>query len=111
MSQGVQQPYEISVLPGYSDVAGINLSFVAYPNPTIDHLTLKVDATLPFNIQSLSFQLCDMHGKILWIQRLEDSETSISMTNYVPAIYLLSILQMEANTTHKILKTFKIIKR
>ena len=41
--QGVQQPYEISVVSGVKEAEGINLEITAYPNPTSDFLRLKVE--------------------------------------------------------------------
>ena len=43
VAEGVQQPYEISVLSSTKDVAGISLTCSVYPNPTADYLTLKVE--------------------------------------------------------------------
>ncbi|MEJ5266144.1 MAG: hypothetical protein WHT29_12590, partial [Bacteroidales bacterium] len=45
VAQGVQQPYEISVVTGLEEAKGINLSVSAYPNPTTDYLTLRIDAS------------------------------------------------------------------
>lgn len=42
ISEGVQQPFEISVLSGLEDVAGIDLCYSVYPNPTSGKLTLKL---------------------------------------------------------------------
>ena len=42
VSQGVQQPYEISIVSGIEE-QGITLTCTAYPNPTTDYLTLKID--------------------------------------------------------------------
>lgn len=43
VSQGSQQPFEISVITGIERFNGISLNYMAYPNPTIDFLTLKVE--------------------------------------------------------------------
>ena len=40
VSQGVQQPYEISVVTAIEEAKGINLTVTAYPNPTTDYLSL-----------------------------------------------------------------------
>jgi hypothetical protein len=44
VAQGVQQPFEISVVTGIEEAKGINLSVSAYPNPTTDYLELKVES-------------------------------------------------------------------
>ena len=43
VSEGVQQPYEISVVTAIEKTKGINLSVTAYPNPTTDFLQLKIE--------------------------------------------------------------------
>ena len=106
VAQGVQQPFEISVVTGLEEAKGINLSVSAYPNPTTDFLNLKVDASTPLSIQSMSYQLYDINGKLLENKKIEGNETSIVMSNLVPATYFVKVT--EGNTE---VKTFKIVKR
>lgn len=116
VAQGVQQPYEISVVTGIEEAKGINLSVSAYPNPTNDFLTLKVDASATNIIPSLSYQLFDMQGKLLETKKITGNETSIVMSNLVPATYFLKIYtegrsdRTGAIQNDKKIKTFKIIK-
>ncbi|MFA5432205.1 MAG: hypothetical protein WC319_04945 [Candidatus Paceibacterota bacterium] len=49
VAQGVQQPYDISVVTEIEEAKGINLSILAYPNPTTDYLTLSIDASTYFD--------------------------------------------------------------
>lgn len=42
VTQGVQHPFEISVVSGIEETEDINLTCSAYPNPTTDFLQLKV---------------------------------------------------------------------
>ena len=60
-AQGVQQPYEIYVITGVTETS-INLEMSAYPNPTTNYLTLKVD---DFELSTLNFQLIDLQGKVI----------------------------------------------
>jgi len=62
VAQGVQQPYEISVVTSIKEAKGISLSVSVFPNPTSDYLTLGIDE---FEISNLSYQLYDMNGKLL----------------------------------------------
>ena len=105
VAQGVQQPYEISVVTGLEEAKGINLSVSAYPNPTTDYLTLSIDASTTLSIQSMSYQLYDMNGKLLQNEKISGSQTSIVMSNLVPATYFVKVVQ-----GNKEVKTFKIIK-
>lgn len=106
VSQGVQQPYEIIVLTGLEEANGIKLNLTAYPNPTTDFLTLKVDVSTQLNINTMSYQLFDLSGKLLENKNLTSNETSIDMKNLVPATYFLKVTDK-----NKEVKTFKIIKK
>ena len=105
VAQGVQQPFEISVVTGIEQAKNINLICSAYPNPTTDYLILKVDASTTLSIQSMSYQLFDINGKLLENKKIEGNKTSIVMGNLVPAIYFLKVFD-----NNKEVKTFKIIK-
>ena len=102
VAEGVQQPYEISVVTGLEEAQSINLSVTAYPNPTTDYLTLRIDE---FEISNLSFQLYDMNGKLLQNEKITGNQTSIVMSNLLPATYFVKVIQ-----GNKEVKTFKIIK-
>ena len=102
VAQGVQQPYEISVVTGLEEAKSINLSVLAYPNPTTNYLTLEVKE---FELSNLSFQLFDMNGKLLQSEKITGNQTSIVMSNLVPATYFVKVTE-----GNKEVKTFKIIK-
>ena len=102
VAQGVQQPFEISIVTGIEEAKGINLSVSAYPNPTTDYLTLSIGE---FDISNLSYQLYDMNGKLLQNEKITGNQTSIAMGNLVPANYFVKVIQ-----GNKEVKTFKIIK-
>jgi hypothetical protein len=105
VAQGVQQPFEISAVTGIEDAKGITLQCSAYPNPTTDILNLKVDASTMISIQSMSYQLYDISGKLLQTKKLEGNQTRIVMSNLVSATYFLKVTD-----GNKEVKTFKIIK-
>ena len=102
VAQGVQQPFEISVVLAIEEAQGINLSVSAYPNPTTDYLTLEVNE---FELSNLNFQLYDISGKLLQSEKITGNQTSIVMSNLVPATYFVKVIQ-----DNKEVKTFKIIK-
>ena len=102
VAEGVQQPFEISVVTGLEEAKGINLSVLAYPNPTTDYLELKVESE---KLKDLSYQLYDMTGKLLQNKKLTDSETQIDMSRFVPATYFVRVV-----AESKTIKEFKIIK-
>jgi len=105
VAQGVQQPYEISVISGIEEAKAITLDCTAYPNPTTDFLRLKVGVSTSLNIKSLTYQIYDVAGKQLVNKKVEGVETTISMQNLVRATYFLKVIDNK-----KEIKTFKIIK-
>jgi hypothetical protein len=105
VAQGVQQPYEILAVTGIEEAKGINLLVTAYPNPTTDYLTLEIDASTTLSFQSMSYQMYDMQGKHLQNDKITGIQTSIVMSNLVPATYYAKVIQ-----GNKEVKTFKIIK-
>ncbi len=106
VAEGVQQPYEISVVTAIEEAKDIDLSVTAYPNPATDYLILKVDASTTLSIQSLSFQLYDMQGKLLQNKKLTGTETQIDMSNLMPSTYFVKVI-----SGGKSIKVFKIIKK
>jgi len=105
VAEGVQQPYEISVVSGIPVVKDISLNVSAYPNPTSNYLTIKVDALTLLSIRSLKYQMFDINGKLLQSKKLTSKETSISMEKYIPASYFVKIYENQNK-----IKTFKIVK-
>jgi len=100
--QGVQQPFEIFTVTSVDEAKDLNINLSAFPNPTFDNLTLKIESA---SSKNLSYLLFDMNGKILATQKLEGAETKIAMNNYAAATYFIKI-----NENNNTLKTFKIIK-
>ncbi len=102
VSQGVQQPYEISVVTAIEKTKGINLSVTAYPNPTTDFLQLKIENE---EIKDLSFQLYDLQGKLLRSEKIISNQSSINMGNLISSTYFVKVI-----SGNKTIKEFKIIK-
>ena len=105
MFQGVQQPYEISVINDINDLEEISLSIIVYPNPTSDLLILKLEDHDNLGFNSYKYEFYDINGKLINAYRIFDSITSINMTNLVAATYILKVFKNQKN-----MKTFKIIK-
>ena len=60
ITQGTQQPFEISTSLGIEQIS-INLNVSVYPNPTTDYLTLDLEN----NFQDFNYILYDLQGKII----------------------------------------------
>lgn len=112
VAQGVQQPYEISVVIGLEEAKGINLSVSAYPNPTTDYLSLSINDNVQTRhaLSQLSFQLYDMQGKLLQSEKITSKQTTIVMSNLVPATYFVKVIVKTQGLAYQEVKTFKIIK-
>jgi hypothetical protein len=100
VAQGVQQPYEISIITGLLET-DIKLNLSAYPNPTTNYLMLQIDN---FD-KDLSYQLFDISGKLLESNTVAANSTTINMEQMQTGSYFLKVTQ---NNT--LVKTFKIIK-
>ena len=100
--QGVQQPFEISVITGLENTNWINLECKAFPNPVTQNLTLELESP---NIQDYHYQLYTIDGRLIEIKTIVNTNTIISMSNLTDSIYLLKVLR-----NNQEVKTFKIVK-
>ena len=87
VAQGVQQPYEISIVLGI-DNHSTNLGLSAYPNPTTNYLTLNVGN---FELSTLNFQLYDISGKLIERRKIISISETIAMENLTTATYFLKV--------------------
>ena len=101
VAEGVQQPFERSLVTSLEENAGKELQLSTYPNPASDQLTL----TTGDDPEQLSYQLFDMQGKLLAKEKINAKQTLIKMGSYAPGSYLIKISDGDATV-----KTFKIIK-
>jgi len=102
ITEGVQQPYEISVVIGLDEADNMALDYSAYPNPVTGFLILKVEQS---GNRNLLYQLIDNNGRLLKSERITSDEYTILMEQYVAGTYYLNVL-----LDGKWMKTFKIIK-
>ena len=103
IAQGVQQPFEISVVTGIEEANGISLDFSIYPNPATDFIKLRIEN---YEDENLRYQLYDIRGNLLQNNKVEGKESSIVMSNLLPATYFLKVTD-----NNKEIKVFKIIKK
>ncbi len=102
VSQGVQQPYEISSLGIEAEAHTYSLSFRAFPNPSDGRLVLKGD--IPPG-KKIIWRLIDSNGKILDSRKIIDDETLLDLTNRRAGLYFLELIQ-----GNRLIRSFKIIK-
>lgn len=103
ISQGVQQPYEISVATAIENSKEITLECTVYPNPTSGLIKLIVES---FDNEEMRFRLFDLNGALLQDKKVESRETEISLENLSSSVYFLKVISKS-----KEMKVFKIVKK
>jgi hypothetical protein len=94
VAQGVQHAYEIFTV-GIKETE-LSISLTAFPNPTMDNLTLQIN---DYNNEKLSYQLFDMQGKQLSSGQVIAEQTQIKMNNLPSATYFINLVNQEAEQT------------
>ena len=102
-AQGVQHPYEISVVTAIKEAEDISLEFVVYPNPATDFVILKIGN---YKVENLRYHLYGLSGELLDNNKIQGNETNISMHMFLPSTYFLNVIDK-----NKVIKIFKIIKK
>jgi hypothetical protein len=101
--QGVQQPFEISVVTAIRNTEEISLKCSVYPNPTGGITKLVFESS---DYENLRFRLFDISGMLLQDKKVESIETEISLENYPSSVYFLKVVKNNLEV-----KVFKIVKR
>ena len=100
VSQGVQNAYEISTLS--LEENALQLSLMAYPNPTQELLNLRVGN---YSQEKLAYKLVDLEGKVISEETINSETTTIDMKQLQVATYFV-----EVHNEGKKVHVFKIIK-
>ena len=101
VAEGVQQPFEISIL-SVDEYIQSNIQLTVYPNPTLDYLTLNIDT---LETEGLEYSLIDINGKLLSEEKITNQLTTINFTSMPSSTYFIKVAVKDKNV-----KTFKIIK-
>lgn len=102
VAEGVQQPFEISVISGVEEAKGITLSASVYPNPAAGYLILEVK---DYEFSTLYFHLYDLQGRLLQNKKVTEKRTSIALSHYSPSIYFVKVTSGKNE-----IKTFRVVK-
>jgi hypothetical protein len=103
VAQGVQQPYELSVVTGLEEARDISLEIVVYPNPATDFIILKLKNR---EVENLRYHFYDLNGSLLMENKIEGNEITLSLQTLLNETYFLKVTD-----NNKVIKTFKIIKK
>ena len=88
--EGVQQPFEISVVTNISEgFYGVEAS--VYPNPTNGMLRIE----LPEDLGQVDFHLYNMNGQLVKKGQSEGPQSELSLTDLPSGAYLLGIFSKD----------------
>jgi hypothetical protein len=74
-------------------------SFELYPNPTRNTVQITWTAT-----GSSKVILTDLNGKVLSSQVVNETQTTLDLSNYTPGVYLITVQMGEQVVTERIIK-------
>jgi len=105
ISEGVQQPYEISIV-GVDNYPAIMLNAMVYPNPTQGNLQLVMgNGQLGMVNGQWIMKIFDVNGKYLFSKKIEEKMTQFDLSPYAAGTYYIDVCS--GNET---MKTFKVVK-
>ena len=113
LTQGFQQS-KLTVT-SVNELPGLDFTISVFPNPASDFLTVKFEKY--DRLTSLMYHLYDINGKLLLLKQPEGIETTISLSNFNPSIYILKVIQTKDRgatscvSTTSCVSIFKIIKK
>ncbi len=101
--EGIQQPYEITVVLATEETADNQKDILLYPNPFKDFLYLDFTSN---DYRNSEYQLFDSQGKFIKSGKITESKSEFNFSDLPSAMYIIRINQKGEN-----IKTFKIIKK
>lgn len=99
-SEGVQQPYEVSIVTAVNEMAS-TVSYTVFPNPTVSGVNLSLSE----NNGNLNVQLFNIEGKMISEEKINGLNTNVQMEALASGTYLLNVTDNK-----KVVKTFRVIK-
>ncbi len=101
-AQGVQQPYEISVVTGLSSVGKLHIDMQVFPNPAQNNITLQIKHS---SLANFYYTLTDQVGKVISQNKITQSSTAIDVHALAASSYFLSVY-----ADQQLINSFKILK-
>ena len=104
VSEGVQQPYELSLYNAIAEESTLEVSILAYPNPTMNDLTIELQG---WRHETASFEVYDALGKKICSGVFNQSTLSIDARLWSSGNYFLHLYSPngEQSASVKIIKT------
>src|SRR6056297_3315340 len=96
VTEGVQQPYEITRVTSAQKNLELSDAVSVYPNPTTEHVLIEIGNQVD---EHLRYQLFNTHGQLLSGKKIVGSQTIIPLGNYMAGVYFLTIIQKQDEIT------------
>ena len=104
VAQGIQHQ-ELSETSDATDSTETTTEILVFPNPTADFVNVNMKG-MELENKKRSYQLYDLQGRLLRQNKIDETDTQISLNQFSSSIYILQVF-----VDNKVLKTFKIIKK
>ncbi len=101
--EGVQCPYEVSIITSIRKAKTISLQVEVFPNPATEYAKLKIDFK---DCSGFKYEIYTIRGALVCKAKISDNLTNIPLTSYQPGEYLIRVYNRK-----KLYKTFKLIKQ
>ena len=105
VAQGIQHQEINTFLGTEDDIIKNDAEIFVFPNPTTDFVKINMKG-LELEEGQQTYQLFDIHGRLIEQNKINQTETQISLSNLSSSLYILQV-----SVNNEIFKTFKIIKK
>lgn len=104
VAQGIQHQESDENL-GTPEVEEPTTEIFVFPNPAADFVNIRMKG---FELENgdRSYRLYDIQGRLLKQNKIDQTETEVSLNNLSPSIYIVVVY-----VDNKILKSFKVLKK
>ncbi|CAC9975305.1 hypothetical protein FLAPXU55_03014 [Flavobacterium panici] len=104
VAQGIQQQESDETLDN-PEVEVPEVSILVFPNPAADFVNVSLKAP-ELESKDRLYRLYDIQGRLLKQNKINQTETQVSLNNLTPSLYILVVY-----VDGKILESFKILKK
>ncbi len=103
LMEGIQQPWEIQIMPGFNEVPGVGIQCSVYPNPATSFITLKISGRDP---SAMECRISGLQGNLMKNIPIRRTNTTIVVDDLPGSTYLITLLENNLP-----LITYKFIKQ
>ena len=102
--EGMQQPFEISLITGMEGIQISGLSLSLYPNPANDLLTAELKHARGAG-QLITLEVFDAYGKRMHVFTLVEGLTTLTISDLTPGLYFIRAFDgIQSIQTYKLIK-------